>query len=97
MPISDLAEAKRRARQAWLQAKRVNAVPEPLVDRWYSDFLLASRDVPDPVKFTMADRTIQLFALLADRHSWLEHEAAPPARSPHPPLRPGRMPRWSRS
>jgi hypothetical protein len=55
--------------------------------------LLASRDAPEAVKFTMADRTIQLFALLAERHSWLQHEDVPPARSPHPPLRAGRMPR----
>ena len=84
MPTSDLAEAKARARKAWLQAKRANAVPAPLADRWYSDFLLASRDAPEAVKFTMADRTIQLFALLADRHSWLQHEDA--AAQPRPKL-----------
>jgi hypothetical protein len=71
MPTSDLAEAKRRARRAWLQAKRVNAVPAPLADRWYSDFLLASRDAPEAVKFTMANRTITLFSLLVDRGKWL--------------------------
>jgi hypothetical protein len=69
--MSDLAEAKARARKAWLQAKRMNAVPAPLADRWYSDFLLASRDAPAAVKFTMAYRTITLFSLLLDRRRWL--------------------------
>jgi hypothetical protein len=58
-----------QARKAWLAAKRVNAAPAPLADRWYSDFSLASRDAPEAVKFTMANR-ITLFALLVDRGKW---------------------------
>jgi hypothetical protein len=56
--MSDLTEAKRRARKAWLQAKRVNAVPAPLADRWYSYFLLAVRDAPPAARLVMSNRTI---------------------------------------
>jgi hypothetical protein len=100
IPNVDPVEPKRRARLAWQTARQREVLPVPILDRLWSEGLLAMGSAPPQVRAVMAHRSECLFALLIDRSKWIAHEPAqsPPASAePHPRARAGRMPRWSRS
>jgi hypothetical protein len=69
---TDFAATKARARDAWQAAKAAHAAPPLLLDRWWSDALLAVRDAPAHVQLVLLHRSEVLFRLLIDRTRWLD-------------------------
>jgi hypothetical protein len=71
LPNVDLAELKRRAYRAWQRAREREALPVPILDKPWSEALLAMGEAPPYVRAVMAYRSECLFALLVDRAGWL--------------------------
>jgi hypothetical protein len=69
-PDTELAAVKRRARLAYLDAKRKGAAPP--ADKLHADTLLALDGAPPRAQVVMAYRTELLYQLLVDRLRWLD-------------------------
>ncbi len=63
-------QAKRLARAAWSRAHTAGGVSSAIVDRLWSDALLAAERQPVNVATEMLRRTEHLMTLLADRGRW---------------------------
>ena len=78
MPKPDQTEVlQRRAlvRRAHAKARKANAAPPAILDKWLADTWLATEDAPARAAAIMLERTETLFALLTDRTRWLRpHE-----------------------
>jgi hypothetical protein len=65
-----LSDAKARCRRAYHQARESDPRSAPLIERWYSETLLAVEGAPDAARDAMFTRTAILFEIMADRTGW---------------------------
>jgi hypothetical protein len=77
-PAAELSGVRSRARAAYLSAKKRNAAPAGLLDRWHADTLTAALGAPERVQVILFHRAETLFALLLDRQKWLAPEKPRP-------------------
>jgi hypothetical protein len=88
LPTRDYAILKQRARSAWQEARSRSVLSGALIDRLWSETLIAVQQAPLHVRPVLAYRSEVLFKLLVDRARWLDREdQAPPPRLRIPPLR----------
>jgi hypothetical protein len=89
LPTRDYAILKERAYKAWKEARARSVLPGAILDRLWSETLVAVRRAPVGVCSIMMYRSEVLFRLLQDRAGWLEHEDPPQPRRLRPAPRHG--------
>jgi hypothetical protein len=84
LPTRDYAILKARARKAWQEARSRSVLSGALIDKLWSETLIAVQQAPLHVRPILAYRSEVLFRLLVDRARWLDRDDPPPP----PRLRP---------